>query len=78
MKERRTRGADCCTAPPPLSHKANRRSRAPDAVMATVMQVAHRDLNLDKREEGGGRKKEKKKRRGMKYYYRVPREKYET
>lgn len=57
---------------PRQAHKANRRSWAPDAVMVTVMQVARRDLNLDK--EGGGEKKS----RGMDYYYRAPHEKYET
>lgn len=47
LKERRTRGADCCRPQPRQTHRANRRSRTRDAVMATVMQVAHRDLNLD-------------------------------
>lgn len=55
LKERRTRGADCMVEPR-QTHKANRRSRAPDAVMVTAMQVARRELNLD-------RKKIKKKQR---------------
>lgn len=59
-------------AQPRQAHKANRRSWAPDAVMVTVMQVARRDLNLDRK------KKKKKKSRGMDYYYRAPHEKYET
>lgn len=67
LKGRRTRGADC-RVEPRQAHKANRRSWAPDAVMATVMQVARRDLNLDRKKES----------RGMDYYYRVPHEKYET
>lgn len=67
LKGRRTRGADC-RLEPRQAHKANRRSWAPDAVMATVMQVARRDLNLDRKKES----------RGMDYYYRVPHEKYET
>ena len=65
LKERRIRGADCCR--PLQTLRANRRRAAPQAVMVTVMQVAHRDLNLDR-----------KKKRGMNYYYREPREKYET
>lgn len=50
LKERRTRGADC-RLEPRQTHKANRRSQAPDAVMATVMQVARRELNLDRKKK---------------------------
>lgn len=48
--------------------------------MVTVMQVAHRDLNLDKKKRIRKRVRKKKReiRRGMNYYYRAPHEKWET
>lgn len=53
--------------------------------MVTVMQVARRDLNLDRKKKKNIRQREgeKKKnprniRKGINYYYRVPHEKWET